>query len=149
MQSRNGRGWDFLLGAAAGAALMFLLDPRGGARRRALARDRALHEVTHLRATALGRARDLRNRARGLVMGTRTRVRPGRVDDVVLEARVRARLGHLSRHAGGLRVTAHDGTVTLAGPLPAGEADRLTAAVSLVPGVRDLVDLLQVGAGAS
>ena len=57
-----------ILGAVgAGAALMYLFDPNGGRRRRALIRDKAVgisHDVTD----AIGaKSRDLSNRAKGFV----------------------------------------------------------------------------------
>lgn len=50
-----------------GAALMYLFDPNGGPRRRALMRDKAVG-VSNDATEALGsKARDLRNRAKGVV----------------------------------------------------------------------------------
>ncbi|MDQ3817099.1 MAG: hypothetical protein M3362_05345 [Acidobacteriota bacterium] len=61
-------GWLMLLcGAAAGAALMYFLDPDRGRTRRALVRDKVVG-VTNDIGDAVGKtARDLRNRARGVV----------------------------------------------------------------------------------
>jgi hypothetical protein len=61
-------GWATLLcGMAAGAALMYFLDPDRGRRRRALLRDQAVGLSNDLGDAATGTARDLRNRAQGLV----------------------------------------------------------------------------------
>ena len=61
-------GWATLLcGMAAGAALMYILDPERGRRRRALLRDKVVGLSNDLGEAASGRARDLRNRAQGVV----------------------------------------------------------------------------------
>lgn len=148
-EARHGR--DFLLGALAGAALMYLFDPAGGGRRRALARDQVVHaghELEHLGSAAAARGRDLRNRARGLVAGVRGKLRTEIVDDDILLARVRARLGHRASHPGAIQVVAQGGTVTLSGPVAAEEAEGLLTTVASVPGVRDLVDRLDVRTAA-
>lgn len=60
------------IGAAAlGAAAMYLLDPDHGRRRRALARDKVNSARIRTRKAAERTARDLNNRARGLVAKTR------------------------------------------------------------------------------
>lgn len=60
------------LGAAAlGAAAMYLLDPQHGRRRRAIARDKVNSAGIKTRKAAERTARDLNNRARGLVAKTR------------------------------------------------------------------------------
>ena len=59
-------GW-FVVGAAIGAGVMYLLDPDRGAGRRALVRDRAL-SMAHRTAGAVdGKSRHVVNRTRGLV----------------------------------------------------------------------------------
>jgi hypothetical protein len=54
-----------ILGFAAGATLMFIADPRGGRRRRALARDKAYHLARVAGRQATKKARHMRNRAVG------------------------------------------------------------------------------------
>ena len=61
-------GIAFAAGAAFGAAIMYLVDPDGGRRRRALIRDQMVHaghEIGDLGEDARGRAQDIRNRAQG------------------------------------------------------------------------------------
>jgi hypothetical protein len=61
-------GWATLLcGMAAGAALMYFLDPDRGGRRRALLRDKVVGLSNDIGDAATGAARDLRNRAQGIV----------------------------------------------------------------------------------
>ncbi|HYX26180.1 MAG TPA: BON domain-containing protein [Thermoanaerobaculia bacterium] len=128
-------------GAGLGAGLMYLLDPQGGRRRRALARDKAASALNKGGDAVKKTSRDLGNRTRGLVSQVGSRLRQGedvQVDDKVLCNRVRSKLGHAISHASALEVTAEDGRVTLAGPVLALEADRLLDAVRSVRGVRDV-----------
>jgi len=48
-----------------GATLMYFLDARGGGRRRALVRDKAIKAQRKTREAAHGRAEDARNRMKG------------------------------------------------------------------------------------
>ena len=54
-------------GLGAGAALMYLLDPDRGNRRRALIRDKAFSINKRTRRMIAGKAEDLGNRAKGLI----------------------------------------------------------------------------------
>lgn len=61
-------GWATLMcGVAAGAALMYFLDPDRGRTRRALLRDKVVGLSNDLGDAAAGTARDLRNRAQGVI----------------------------------------------------------------------------------
>src|SRR4051812_46828809 len=85
-------------GVAMGAGLMYVLDPGRGARRRALLRDRGRRTVRRAGSGIEPTARDVRQRVRGVVAGTRRRWRRESVGDEVLEARVRTELGRLVSH---------------------------------------------------
>lgn len=64
----------FAAGAGLGVAIMYILDPDWGRRRRALIRDQmvhAAHELGDLRDDSRGRAKDLRNRVAGTVAEAR------------------------------------------------------------------------------
>ena len=64
--SNRGRTAALLAGCGIGAALMYMLDPGRGARRRALARDKAL-KYARVAGERFGKkSRDLKNRARGV-----------------------------------------------------------------------------------
>ncbi len=128
-----------------GVGLMYLLDPSVGTRRRALVRDKA-RSYWRTTGTRIGRtARDLYNRTRGLVSEARMPLSGTAVpDDTVLEARVRAQLGHAISHGGAIRVNAHQGRVTLSGPISPSAADKLLAAVASIPGVTEVVNHLEV-----
>ena len=58
-----------LAGAGLGAAAMYLFDPQGGGRRRALIRDKAVKFNRQARETFEGTVSDLSNRAKGTAHG--------------------------------------------------------------------------------
>jgi len=59
------------LGAGFGAGMMYVLDPRQGRRRRALARDKVVSALSRANDAIGATARDMANRARGVVAETR------------------------------------------------------------------------------
>ena len=133
----------FSAGAAVGAGIMFLLDPVGGGRRRALVRDqmaRARHK-TGDGLDALGR--DVYNRARGLAAETWATLRHEDIGGRLLEERVRAELGRVVSHPRAIDVQAtDDGCVCLRGPILTEEADPAIAAIQSVRGVCAVEDQL-------
>jgi hypothetical protein len=56
-----------LSGLSIGALLMYLFDPDRGRGRRAKLSDQFASKINHLEEAAEGRARDLRNRAKGVI----------------------------------------------------------------------------------
>ncbi len=129
----NGR--DVLVGAALGSTMMFLLDPNGGRRRRALMRDQVVRATRKTRDGLDATTRDVANRAGGIAAAARGRWADGQVDDQRLAARVRAKLGRVCSHPHAVAVDAHDGIVTLRGPVLASEVNDIVAAVTAVRGV--------------
>ena len=65
---------SFMCGLAMGVAMMYFLDPQGGRRRRALVRDKATSMAHQAEHYAEKTARDLSNRATGMVHETRKAV---------------------------------------------------------------------------
>lgn len=129
--------------ASLGVATMYWLDPQQGKRRRAIARDKALH-LAHATADLAGKAsRDLRNRSRGLGHEVIGAVSAGTIDDQVLVERVRAKLGHHVSHPSAIDVDCRDASCTLSGPVLADEADEAVDAVARVRGVCEVVDRLE------
>ncbi|MDQ3089147.1 MAG: hypothetical protein M3Q78_11210 [Acidobacteriota bacterium] len=59
-------------GIGFGAFLMYLFDPQGGNRRRALIRDKAVGLSNQAQKTVSGKAEDLSNRAKGLLHETKS-----------------------------------------------------------------------------
>jgi hypothetical protein len=130
--------------AAAGAGLMYLLDPDGGRRRRAQVRDR-LVSAAHRTGDAMdSTSRDVTNRARGVVAELRGRLSNVHVGDDVLRERVRARIGTVVGHPSAIEVGVSEGSVTLRGPVLADEVDRLMRRVNGVPGVRETINQLDI-----
>jgi uncharacterized membrane protein len=134
-----------ILGALGiGAGLMYFLDPARGARRRALARDRIVHELHALDRIVEKGARDLTCRARGLVAEARSFFQDDDVPDAVLKARVRSRLGHVVGHPHAIDVTVYRGRVELRGAILADDFDGLVSTVAVVPGARGVDSRLDV-----
>ena len=130
----EGRRW--FVAAGLGAALMFLLDPRSGRRRRALIRDRTAHGVRKMARVAGKTRKRLANRARGTLAEATSSFFDETVSDDVLVERVREELGHLVAHPRQVEVHADDGHVILAGKLLETEVDPVREAVPQVRGVR-------------
>lgn len=132
-------------GFGVGAGLAYMLDPDRGSRRRALARDRAIHALRVQQRMLEKGARDAGHRARSL--GPRlAHLRSDEPSDEVLIARVRACLGHHVSHPGSIAVDAHDGEVFLSGPILRDELPGLVRAVRRVRGVQEVSENLEVHA---
>jgi hypothetical protein len=129
----------FIAGALAGVGLMYLLDPRGGARRRAMIRDKVMHGGRLARMWGGKFARRARNEVRGEIEERKAwwRDRGEQIPDEVLSERVRAQLGHVISHPGLVEVTAEDGIVTLRGPVLRGEIRRICDRLDATRGVRN------------
>jgi uncharacterized membrane protein len=129
---------------AAGAGLMYLLDPARGARRRNMIRDKAASAAagsgTGLRRTG----QYLADSSRGLVAETRARFRHEAASDYKIGARVRSAMGRVVSHPKAVWVTVVDGNVTLCGDVLAAEADALVAVAKGTRGVRSVVNQLRV-----
>jgi len=134
---------DILAGAGVGAALAFLLDPTGGARRRALVKNKLTRASRLTRDGLDATARDLGNRARGIAAATRGRLQRRPADDAVLVERVRARLGRACSHPRAIDVFARDGEITLRGPILADEVSRLLSVVAGTRGVLHVINQLE------
>jgi ribosomal protein S8E len=128
----------FALGALVGAGFMFLLDPRGGGRRRALIRDKVVRGARVAREYADKRGRDAINRARGAMEEVKAQSREvENVPDRTLVDRVRARIGHVVAHPSSIEVTAENGKVILRGAVRRGEVARLREYLEQTRGVND------------
>jgi hypothetical protein len=137
-----------LAAAASGAALMYVLHPAVGRRRRALMRDQLVHAAHRTSDAVDTTSRDLTNRARGVVAELRGRLQGGEVRDRVLAERARARVGAVIGRGSAIGVNVEHGRVTLTGPVLADEVDRLLARVRAVRGVRSVENKLEVYAEA-
>jgi BON domain len=135
---------DVLMGIGIGAGLAFMADPRGGGRRRALARDQFVRASRKTREALDATARDIANRATGMLAVTRGRSSEEPVDDARLRERVRAKLGRVCSHPHAIQVNADEGMVTLRGPILTSESERVVAHVRGIPGVRGVTNSLEV-----
>jgi uncharacterized membrane protein len=127
-----------------GAGLMYLFDPDRGKRRRALMRDKAAHGVSKTGDAISKTSRDLTHRARGVMADAGSLLYRKDVDDEVIVARVRSKLGRLVSHPHAITVTSENGQVTLRGPILAGEAENLINRVSAIAGVKGVENGLEV-----
>jgi osmotically-inducible protein OsmY len=137
-------GAMLLSGLGLGAALMYVLDPERGKRRRALVRDKAVRTAHKASDRLDARSRDWKNRARGAAAELKAMKRSEDVSDPVLEERVRAEIGRAVSNPGSIEVTAIGGSVTLSGSVLASEVDDLLSAARAVRGVEDITNRLQV-----
>lgn len=138
------RELTLLGGVGAGAALMYMLDPDRGKRRRAHLRDKMASATNRVPDAINVTARDLANRARGLAAQAGSLFSREDVSDEVLLARVRSKLGRVVSHPSSIEVAANQGRVILSGPILAREVDKLLACVSAVPGVHDVESQLEI-----
>jgi hypothetical protein len=141
---RNGaRLTGSIAGLAAGAGLMYLLDPRRGAGRRSQVAQRAGRALREMEQTVEAGARDLGHRARGIAHEAAARVERDLAPDEVIVERVRAKLGRLAAHPSAVRVVSHGGHVELSGPIFSAEHGQILRGVRIVRGVRGLDDRLE------
>jgi BON domain len=131
-------------GLGLGAALMYVLDPERGKRRRALVRDKALSGAHEAGERIAARSRDLSNRARGVAANLESRKKSLEPYDRVLEERVRAEMGRAVARPSSVEVTADAGRIWLTGAVQTGEVDDLLSTVRGVPGVKDVENRLEV-----
>lgn len=134
---------NLVRGMAIGAGLMYLLDPDRGRRRRAMVKDQVVsswHDLDDAMDTA---GRDLKNRARGVLAETRSRIRGEEVEDEVLKERIRSRIGRVVSNPHAIEVEAEGGCVTLKGPILKSEKDALVSTVKGMRGVEGVIDRLE------
>ena len=122
-------------GIGLGAAAMYLLDPSRGRGRRRKLLDRAHSAYARSGEKVAQIGQDVANRASGLAAEAKSAWCHEPVSDEKLLGRVRAKLGRVTKHPHAIEVTAHEGRVTLRGPILAKEADSVLHAVKRIPGV--------------
>lgn len=129
-------------GIALGALAMYIADPVQGRRRRALIQDKLTH-VTHSTSRLMDQTlHDAHNRWSGLQASAMRMLSPRQakpIDDHVLEARVRSRLGRAISHMHDVQVHAHQGTVTLSGNLDNEAQEKVLRLVAGIPGVESVI----------
>lgn len=146
MRTGNGASHRFgmlLGGIGLGTLCMYFLDPQTGRRRRALLRDQCVHAQRLLAEARRVTARDLVNRSSGLWAASTRWLHDKPLDDELLGARIRAKLGRLVSHPHALSVHTRDGVVTLGGPILEREVQPLLDCVRQIPGVHDVESRLE------
>lgn len=134
-----------LLGFTAGMITTYFIDPVRGKRRRIVLKDQFLARSRDLGELVQRVAKDISNRIHGIVVSYRSPISPD-VDDETLKARVRTYFGRLVRHTRSIQTTVQDGVVTLSGPILEDEVDRVIECVQQVPGVKSVINQLEVHA---
>lgn len=143
----NRQQWTLLSGIGLGAGLMYLLDPAGGRQRRTLVRHQTTKALSAGGSVVRRTSKDVGNRAKGLAAGVSSRLRHEEVQDEVIVARVRSKMGHHVSQPSLIGVVAEDGRVTLTGPVQASEVGPLLGSVRAVRGVKEIDDRLEVQEG--
>ncbi|MEX1186645.1 MAG: SRPBCC family protein [Gemmatimonadaceae bacterium] len=134
----------FLGGLGAGLAVMYLVDPARGRRRRHLIRDQAVH-AAHRVSDGIGTtSRDLKHRASGLVAEAGSLVKGDRASDAVIEARARSSMGRCCSHPRAVTVEVEDGRVFLTGQILEAELDDVLSAIEGTRGVESVAHDLEV-----
>ncbi len=133
-----------LVSMGIGAGLMYFLDPQHGERRRTMVRDSANRFVNDLDDSIDMAVQDARNRARGILSEATARLSDQGAPDWVLEERVRANLGRVSRHVRPLTVTASGGNVILSGPVLRDEEDTIVKTTMRTRGVQGVENQMQI-----
>jgi osmotically-inducible protein OsmY len=136
-----------LVGAAAGAAAAYFLDPQGGARRRSVTRDKTLSTVKSNVSSVASQATAQAGKVAGKAEGAVRSAAPGRTadyDDVTLARKVETEIFRAEDAPKGLvSVNAENGVVFLRGELddPAW-IERLGSEAEKVSGVKAVRNLL-------
>src|SRR5262245_529285 len=133
---------SLISGAAIGAGLLYLADPILGKRRRARARDVAIHGAKVIRRAGDITARDTAHRVKGFVRLAEGIFKHEDVSDAVLTDRVQTEVGRVASHPN-VEVIAEDGWITLLGPVVSNEEAGVLEAVQSVRGVRGIVNRMQ------
>lgn len=150
---RQALPWMNLLGGVAlGALAMYIADPTQGRRRRALLQDQVSSATQRTSRLVNQTMRDAKHRLAGLQAEALRVIVPRDVkpiDDHVLEARVRSRLGRALPGLHGIEVHADEGVVTLTGSIEEEAEQRLLDAVASIPGVESVRHDLRTSAAST
>ena len=126
-----------------GAALMYLLDPNHGRRRRVELKNQATRlGNTSLRAIDIA-TRDFENRFRGFIAEGRARLSKETPSDEIIVQRARSKLGRACSHPSLIETSCTDGRLHVKGYVLESERDRVLKTLSRVRGVRVVENDLQ------
>lgn len=137
---------EFLIGTftglGLGAGLMFFFDPARGKYRRTRVNDKASHYLNKAGAEVDHKVTDFGHRIHGLFARLAAIFESPEASDEILVERVRARLGHITRHAHAIEVYAEQGQIVLSGVLPVDEVEMIGKAAAKVRGVNTVENRL-------
>jgi hypothetical protein len=133
----------FVTGLGAGSALMFMLDPDRGRRRRVLVRDRLVGTWNDTGDALRKTSRNLGNRAQGVAASTRS-IFGERAQGRRLIERIRSRIGHVVSYPRAIEMWEEDGRVIVRGPILASEVGDFLRTVRAVKGVENVENRLDV-----
>lgn len=137
--------WTWILtGVAVGGVCAYFLDPSRGRHRRSLIRDKGTHLANQANYYGGKLYRDLKNRGKGIIAQATNLTEKKNADDETLINRVRSEFGRKIRHTKAIRVEVNNGEVTLSGPILRAEIDELIRCVKRIPGVKDIINHLDV-----
>jgi hypothetical protein len=139
----------FATAFAAGALVMYMLDPETGRRRRALVRDKAVAAGHDAQRLARGASRHTADQLRGAAAEMRSQMRDATPGDRQLHERIRSELGRLVGQPGQVQVEVSNGHVILSGSATPAEREKLMAAISSIPGVEHVANHLSASAAGS
>ena len=131
-------------GIGAGAATMYLFDPRQGRRRRALLRDRAYHFARQAGCAIQVAGEDMQNRIVGIAAAGKSKISGKSAGDDIVCERIRSKLGRYVSHPRAIEVTVHDGCVKLGGQILGNEMPTLLAGLRGVQGIKEIDNKLEV-----
>lgn len=135
-----------VVAAAAGATLMYFLDPAWGRSRRAWLQQKAGSHARDASHRQDAFARHMLNHGEGALHAIHGMVED-HVDDVVLVERVRSALGRTIANPHGIDVKAFDGRVVLRGPVTPEELAEIVTCTRRVRGVREVDNRLSPNTG--
>lgn len=143
------RTLNIVTALAAGAALMFYLDPQQGRRRRAMVRDKGASLGNDMKDYADTTRTRLGNRMKSLGARSSLSNDHAAIDDMQLQRDVTAKVESLVSNPMAVVVTLEEGVVRLSGRVPAEESEALLAKIAAMPGVQDIDDQLEDEPSAS
>ena len=130
---------------AAGAAVMYYMDPAEGRRRRAVVKDKGASAGRTLKSSARSTGRYASDRMHGAVAGMQAGMDDAPVSDEILHERIRSKLGRQVERPGDVEVEVNDGHVVLSGSATPEEMDSLARTVAGMPGVNDVENRMTDG----
>lgn len=131
-----------LAAGAAGAGLMYLLDPRHGRRRRELLVEKGARVSRIVGRGVNNTARDIGHRMQDVVTKGSRVFRMEEITDNTLAERVRSHIHRFVRNAAAVKVEVGNGAVKLSGPILQDEYRPLLKKIQSISGVRFVDDRL-------